>query len=338
MSNKTLSVIVPVYNVAQFLPKCLETFCIPEIQDDLEVLIINDGSTDESAVIARKYESNWPYIFHLYTKQNGGHGSAINLGIQMATRKYLKVVDGDDWIDQKAFTELLNYLKTHLCDIVATEYCWVDCKTARLLKAPGCAFSGIQYGKIYPFEDICEKIYLKIHNITVRTSILKKSCPPLDEFCFYVDNEFVLYPAPYTKTISFLSETVYMYRIGLTSQSVNIKKMQEKESQHYRVLCHLLEYFDSQAREHLSPKVGKYIANGIARVLASQFKIYLSFKPSREYKYKLRQLDSYIFKYFPEVYYSMQNKAVILLRISHYKLYAVASITLRLMLKIRRKE
>lgn len=333
MENKILTIIVPVYNVAAFLPKCLSSFCeYPEI-DSLDVLIINDGSADDSLKIAETYESRWPGIFRIFTKENGGHGSAVNEGIRLALGKYIKVVDGDDWVESTELLKLLDYLRTSDCDIIATDYCWVHARTGKKKNAPHCAPPGIQYRQVYQFDQIQSMLYLKMHNLTVKTSIFRANCPELDEHCFYVDNEFMLYPIPYVKTVAFLDCRLYMYRIGLASQSIDILKMQEREEQHRKVLFRLLEYF-RQVRMGDNSAAAAYIASGIARMLVSQFKIYLSLRPSTQHKEQVVQLDAMILNDYSEVYHAVTNRYIKLLRLSRYHLYWLAAICLRLKLRI----
>lgn len=332
MREKLLTIIVPVYNVAPFLEECLSSLCLPEEAGYLEVLIVNDGSTDNSAEIAQKFVWRYPEIFCLYNKENGGHGSAMNAGVMLARGKYLKVVDGDDWTEKSELKKLLSFLKSSSCDAVATDYCWVNDKTKIKKNAPICAFQGVEYGKEYKFEEIAPKAYLKMHNMTVLTSIFREHCPPFDEHCFYVDNEFILYPIPFINTIAFLDMRLYMYRIGLQSQSIDIRKMQEREEQHRKVLFRLLEYFEKIKGEQRNEAAVGYVADGIARMLTSQFKIYLSFEPSKIQKEKIRELDSHISDCYPEIYHAVRNKFVKLLRLSGYHLYGAACFCLRLKL------
>ena len=334
MDEKVLTVIVPAYNVSEFLGKCLESFCIPESQEMLEVLVIDDGSTDRSGEIADSYIKRYPEIFRLHKKENGGHGSAINSGIRLARGKYVKVVDGDDWLEKKELKGFLEYLKNSDCDIVATEYIWVDSESGRRKAAPSCAFQGVRYEKIYKFEEIKEKIYLKMHNMTVLTELFRENCPPLDEFCFYVDNEFILYPAPFVKTVTFLKSNLYMYRIGRDTQSVDIRKMQERVDQHRKVLFRLLEYFQKMEQEGRLGTAREYMADGIGRMAASQIKIYLSFQPSVQHKQEIRELDQMLLKNYPDIYFAVKNQAVCLLRKSRYWLYWPASVFLRTKLGI----
>lgn len=323
--SKLLTVVIPVYNVENYISQCLDSFLIPEILNDIEILIIDDGSPDHSKEICQSYIGKYPKSFKLISKENGGHGSAINMGIQLASGKYFKVVDGDDWVQKKTFKELILCLKNTNADLIHTNFCWVYEGSNKKRYEQQFPFAGVEYKKMYSFEDVAHKCFVKMHNMTVRTSILKENCPSLDEKCFYVDNEYILYPIPYIKTIVFLDSTVYMYRIGRSEQSINIKKMRERCKQHEYVLHTLLSFY-SYKRELRSEKVNVYLANGIARMFCSQIKIYLSYPAEETYKKKIIELDLLLKQEYPDIHHAVKNKAIFLLRISGYRLYRAGSI------------
>lgn len=322
--SKLLTIIIPVYNVENYITQCLDSFIVPEILNDIEVLIINDGSPDQSAEIAQTYVDKYPLSFKLVSKENGGHGSTINLGIQLASGKYFKVVDGDDWIQKDALKELVLFLKNTDADLIHTNFYWVYEGTNKKQHEQKLPFAGVEYQKIYSFEDISNKCFIKMHNMTIRTSILKEHCPPLDENCFYVDNEYILYPVPYINTVVFLDNTVYMYRIGRSEQSINIKKMRERCKQHEYVLHTLLSFYSTK-KDFISASANSYLANGIARMFCSQIKIYLSYPAEETYKKKIAESDLLLKQEYPEIYHAVKNKAVLLLRFSRYHLYKAGS-------------
>lgn len=130
--KKILTVTVPSYNVEKFLENTLDSFVDERVLDDIEVLIVDDGSKDKTAEIGRKYEEKYPDTFRVISKENGGHGSTINRGIGEAKGKYFKVVDGDDWVDQDGFAELIQRLKTCDADYVFTNYYEVNDVTGEL--------------------------------------------------------------------------------------------------------------------------------------------------------------------------------------------------------------
>ena len=122
--SKVLSVVVPAYNAQAYIRENLDSFCIPGIMDDIEVLIINDGSDDDTESISSEYVEKYPDTFRLFNKENGGHGSGINYGIKYAKGKYFKVVDADDAVGKEAFINLVKCLGSCDSDIVYSGFYW----------------------------------------------------------------------------------------------------------------------------------------------------------------------------------------------------------------------
>ena len=126
MEEKILTIVIPSYNVEEYLDECLQSFINSSVMNDVEVLIINDGSLDSTPDIAIKYQEQYPDTFRLINKENGGHGSTINTGVAEAKGKYFKVVDGDDWVNTQSFVELVMRLKKTDIDLVASQYTWIN--------------------------------------------------------------------------------------------------------------------------------------------------------------------------------------------------------------------
>ena len=111
--EKILTVVVPAYNIETYVKQCLDSFVQKEILDDIEVLVINDGSKDRTVELAEAYVRKYPETFRVINKENGGHGSTINRGIKEASGRYFKVVDGDDWVEGEAFVKLVRFFKRY---------------------------------------------------------------------------------------------------------------------------------------------------------------------------------------------------------------------------------
>ena len=106
---KLLTFAIPCYNSEAYMEKCIESL-LPG-GDDVEILIVDDGSHDRTAEIADAYEKKYPGIIRAIHQENGGHGEAVNTGIRNATGLYFKVVDSDDWVDLDAYRKILDKLR-----------------------------------------------------------------------------------------------------------------------------------------------------------------------------------------------------------------------------------
>lgn len=318
--QKVLTITVPSYNVEAYLEECLDSFLCEEVMEDIEVLVVNDGSTDSTADIASRYEKLYPRTFRLITKENGGHGSTINTGVKEACGCYFKVVDGDDWVNAASFVRLVNYLKGRPADIVASNYTWIDHATKRPTSRQEYPYQNIEYGKIYPFADIVGKAFIDMHAMTIKTDLIRKANTPIDEHTFYVDMEFVAFPIPYVETVAFFEDAVYQYRLGLPGQSMSIQKMQKNMKNHMRVLMRLNHYYH-QVEKGLSKDKKTYINTVVASMLTSQIKIYVSFPLGSGMRKEAMRLEAYFYKHNREAFDLVKNPAVILMRKTRYLMF-----------------
>ena len=105
---KLLSIAIPCYNSEAYMVKCIESLL--KGGEDVEILVVNDGSSDRTAEIADAYAEKYPTIIKAVHQENGGHGEAVNAGIRNATGLYFKVVDSDDWVNEEAYAKILHTL------------------------------------------------------------------------------------------------------------------------------------------------------------------------------------------------------------------------------------
>ncbi len=322
--EKLLTVVIPTYNIEKYITTCLDSFVIPQVLEELEVLIVSDGSKDDSVKIAASYAEQYPGTFRIIEKENGGHGSTINRGLKEAAGKYFKVVDGDDWVDKEAFLQLIDCLKKTDSDAVLSNYYWVqdrDGSKKAEFKEP---FAGVIYGKEYRFSEISDQTFMKMHALTMKTALLRENIPPIDEHCFYVDMEYVLFPIPYLHTVTCIDAFVYMYRIGLPGQSMNMKSMQKNAANYDKVLKRLFAYYEEQKKKQIPEYAMVYLENSIGRMIASRFKIFLSFPYDKGIKEQMRQFDRKLNTNYPKIYAAVRNRAVLLLRKTDYQAYFLA--------------
>lgn len=282
--EKLLTVVIPSYNVERYLRQTLESFVIErQWMEKLEILIVDDGSKDHTADIGKEYETKYPGIYRVISKENGGHGSTINRGILEGRGKYFKVVDGDDWVNTQGFEKFINLLNECDSDFVITDYYEVNDKTKeRTAKS----FPEIQCNQTLRLEEVIEKIQIPMHALTIRTEILQTNKIKMDEHRFYVDVEYILYPIPYVKNITYFKEYVYMYRLAVANQSVSMAGYQKHMQDHIEVVTNLAKYLALYMKKEEHQENNKiridYMCTRIAQMARDQINIFMSFPVKEE--------------------------------------------------------
>ena len=320
--EKILTITVPSYNAEKYLKEDLPSFMAEPILKDLEILIVDDGSHDRTRDIGLEFQKKYPDTVRVISKENGGHGSAVNTGIQEARGRYFKVIDADDWVDTSSLEHLINYLRLSDSDLVLSPFYYVNDRTRE--KTPGLileegAAQQVNDGENYELEGMLEymKDSIQMHAITIRSSILKDNDIRLDENHFYVDQEYVLYPIPYIQTVSFCSEYVYHYRIATDGQSMNWENMIKNRNMHGEVLRNMIEVYN-RLKNTFSEKQKEFFLYRCAKMLNTQATIYLVMPEQKTAKREMRKFEKKIKDLCPQVYAYPYSRKVTLLRKMHY--------------------
>ena len=274
---KLLTFAIPCYNSQEYMGKCIESL-LPG-GDEVEILIIDDGSTDLTADIADKYEEKYPGIVRAIHQENGGHGEAVNTGIRNASGLYFKVVDSDDWVDKDAYRQVLDKLREltggdTVLDMMLCNFVY-DKDGAKRKKV-------MHYESSVPVEELVswedtkhfrKGRYILMHSVIYRTRLLRKCGIELPKHTFYVDNIYVFEPLPYVKTIYYLPVNFYRYYIGREDQSVNESVMISRIDQQITVTKLMIDYFRDTKVE--DGKLRRYMRNylEIMMVISSIFLI-----------------------------------------------------------------
>ena len=242
---KLLSVAVPCYNSAAYMSRAIETLLSGG--DYIEIIIVNDGSKDETEKIGLEYQKRYPDIVRVITQENGGHGEAVNTGLANATGLYFKVVDSDDWVNENALQEVLCRLKELIADgnspdLFLANYVYekVGAKRKKVINYNW----ALPKNQIFTWDDIMyfrQSQNILMHSTTYRNILLKDCGLKLPKHTFYVDNIFVYQPLPFIKTLYYMDVNLYRYFIGRSDQSVNEKVMISRIDQQIRVTMIMIE-------------------------------------------------------------------------------------------------
>lgn len=220
---KILTFVIPAYNSESFLDKCLTSMVSSTVLDQIEVIVVSDGSTDGTEAIAEKYCAEYPGSLRLIVQENKGHGGALNTGCVAATGKYLKVIDSDDWIETENLPAFLDILKDCSSDVVLTHHHTIDISTGEIRNwksYPPCFCQDYSFGQIMDSWKSFDRS-LTFHGITYRTEFYHKQGVQLSEHVFYEDHEYATFPCCLAKTVFPVDLFLYDYRIGDVSQSVS---------------------------------------------------------------------------------------------------------------------
>lgn len=196
-----------------------------ELLDKLEIVVVNDGSTDRTPEIAQEYCSQYPETIRLVSQENKGHGGALNTGCAAAKGKFIKVIDADDWVVSESLGPFLDFLERSSADVVLTHYRTVDIGTGKIQNWR--TYPNI-FGVEYTFDQILTdwkkfERCLTFHGITYRRDFYQKNCVQLLEHVFYEDHQYATYPCCFAGTIVPVDLFLYVYRIGDVAQSVSVQ-------------------------------------------------------------------------------------------------------------------
>lgn len=326
--KKILTVSIAAYNVETYLKKTLDSLVKKDLMDLIDVLIINDGSKDNTVSVASEYVEKYPNTFRLIDKENGGHGSTINKAIECADGKYICLLDGDDWVDTEQFYMYVKELKNLDVDLIVNGFNTVDEKNGDVVKH---TFENVEYRKMYSFDTLPETETMGLSAITYRTDILKKNNIKIDEKCFYVDMEYIVYPVPYVNNIIFLPYIIYQYRVNQGTQSVSRASLLAHVDNHAKVSYELLKFYGEYSKSMLfNENKQKYFQKVISDMMSNHYSVLLLQKASKKNKKEIDNFDNYLWQNAEKIYINLNSKIWIkIIRKKSYFLYWIASMLIK---------
>lgn len=312
---KYISFAIPCYNSAEYMEHAIQS--ILPAGEDVEIIVVNDGSKDETAEIAARYEKEYPTIVKAVNKENGGHGDAVNVGLDHATGLYYKVVDSDDWVDEEALFKILDVVKSFVeqkkeVDMVISNYVYekVGMEHKKVIHYRNV----LPQNEIFRWDDIGRfhlDQYILMHSVIYRTAMLKLSQLELPKHTFYVDNIYVYYPLPFVRKVYYLDVDFYRYYIGREDQSVNEKVMISRLDQQIFVTKTMIDMY--QLKNVKCKKLRNYMLNYLAimmtvsSILCIRSKKAENLEKKKELWIYLKQKD---FKTFMKIRYGILGQTM----------------------------
>ena len=247
INMKLLTITVPCYNSQDYMEKCVESLVVGG--DEVEILVVDDGSVDRTAEIADRLQDRYPGIVRAIHQPNKGHGGAVNTGLENASGLYFKVVDSDDKLKASAYRSILDKLREYKdaeekIDLLISNF--VYDKEGQTRKKVMQYRSALPVNRMFSWDEtrhFRKGQYILMHSVIYRTRLLKECGMRLPEHCFYVDNIYVFEPMPGVKNMYYLDVNFYYYFIGRDDQSVNEEVMIGRLDQQARVNRIMYDYF-----------------------------------------------------------------------------------------------
>ena len=268
---KLITFAVPCYNSAAYMEHCIESL-LPA-GDEAEIILVDDGSTDDTGAIADRYAAQYPGIVRAIHQENGGHGEGVNQGIRHADGLYFKVVDSDDWLNSEALGKLMNKLRMFSrmekpIDLVVCNYVYehvadgthhtVRYKNALPVER---AFGWNEVGRFNVTQ------FIIMHSAIYRTGVLRESGLLLPKHTFYVDNLYVYQPLPFVHSMWYMDIDLYRYFIGRDDQSVTEENIIKRIDQQILVTRLLIDAHDLEPLERSNRRLASYMYHYLSIML-----------------------------------------------------------------------
>ena len=307
MRMKLLSVAIPCYQSESYMAHAIESL-LPG-GDDVEILVVDDGSRDNTSAIADEYERRYPGIVRAIHKENGGHGDAVMTGLKNATGLYFKVVDSDDWVDAEAYPKVLETLrrfKDDPIDVLVSNYIYdkVGVKHKHVVNY----HHALPKDQVFSWEaarHFRKGQYLLMHAVIYRREMLIESGLTLPKHTFYVDELYVYVPLKNVKRMFYLDVDFYHYFIGREDQSVQEQVMLRRIDQYLLVNRLLVSSVDPFAVSNVH--LEKYMLNFL-EIITTVSSVLLTKSGTKENLQKKKELWAFIQSENPRVYRVLRHR------------------------------
>lgn len=239
-SNKVLSICVPSYNMEAYLKRNIDSMLSANVNNEVEIIIINDGSKDKTIEIANDYKEKYPDTIRVIDKSNGHYGSCVNASLQIASGKYFRIVDADDWVNSESLQKLVQLLKDRNEDAIFTRHT-THYSYNSTQKEQNC--DGIIWNKTLSLDNyIIPEACCHMHSMTFKTQLFKSINYKQTEGICYTDTQYTYYLLISSKTLYCIDLSLYQYFIGREEQSMSRKTLKNNYFHFLKLIDDMLEF------------------------------------------------------------------------------------------------
>lgn len=255
-NDKTLTIIIPSYNMEEYLGTCIESLLIADNLDRLDIIVVNDGSTDTTSQIAHNYSDKYPDVIRVIDKQNGHYGSCVNRGLKEAKGKYIKVLDADDFYNTSNLSDYIAYLSQTNADMIITEWVKTTIK-GKPYRHWKCNMKPREKYTLAALKDNNSFRAATMHAITYKTELLRCVDYFQPEGICYTDDIWRFTPLMAVKKVEYFDKIVYCYRMGREGQSMDVAQLARNASHHLKIAMFKLDVI--QRHSHNIDNTTKHI-------------------------------------------------------------------------------
>ena len=234
--GKLLSICIPSYNMEEYLSRCVDSMLVDEVLDRLEIIIVNDGSKDGTLAIANSYKQRYPQSVVVIDKPNGHYGSCVNASLKIATGKYFRIVDADDWVDRQSLVALVHKLENLDVDCVCTKFSFIFHDNKKQVKE-----IEVSFDKVLDMNQfVVPENAMHMHCLTYSLDLIKRIGYTQTEGICYTDMEYVYFMLSCARNIYFMDASLYQYNFDRDGQSMD-NSVVIRNNGHYVTLIKSLE-------------------------------------------------------------------------------------------------
>lgn len=309
---KLITFCVPSYNSQDYMRHCID--CLLNGKDDVEIIIVDDGSTDSTSAIADEYQNKYPTIVKAIHQENSGHGEGVNQGARYATGLYYKVVDSDDWLDDNGYKTLLETIKKHLSENNLPDCYFMDF----VYNKPSASSQFVRdykkqlpENRMFSWDEVrkfnVDQIFL-MHALIYKTEKYRESKCVLPKHTFYVDDIFAYTPLPYMKKLFYIPTPLYMYFIGRSDQSVTIDNIIKRYKMQITVQKEMFNAYSYKELLKMDKPLRKYMIHCLMVILMVTL-FFTCGKNTKERKEDTKELWRYLKKKDKRMYYRLKYRS-----------------------------
>lgn len=308
--DKVLSIIVPTYNMEKLLRRCLASLLVSdENMGGLEVLIINDGSSDESSSLGHAYESEYPQTFRVIDKENGNYGSCVNRGLREMTGKYVRILDADDYFDTTHLDRFITMLRQSNADLVLSDMVSVYADGGEIRHTFDFVADTVYDSKLLGQDEFKNK--MEMHHVTYKKTVLDTLDYQQTEGISYTDQEWIFYPMMAVGSISYFPEVIYVYMLDREGQTMDIEVEMRRVGHKIAIARRMIGFLRDRRFDEVSRE--GYVRCRLGRFLRLIYKLVLLYQTEEQYlshSEELRILDQDIRKSIPGLYDEMNSYVI----------------------------